>query len=255
MVKLSARLQKIADFIEPGESVADIGTDHGFLPAALWESGKSPRVILSDINAGPLKKAKTNLDRYFPDKKFDLRIGNGIRTLEPAEVDTIVIAGMGGLMIADILGGNLEKSKTYRKLILQPRNAQDKLRRWLLENGFTIRDEALVRERKYLCEIIVAVPSNQQIDSRPKGSRQSTEGQAPHRPVKRFSDLDLEISPILFEKNDPLLIEFIENKIRIEMKVYNEIQAGAKKDKAEKLEKSAKRLELLLDLKKRRELK
>ncbi|HML37517.1 MAG TPA: class I SAM-dependent methyltransferase [Bacillota bacterium] len=234
MLKLSDRLQKIADFIEPGESVADIGTDHGFLPVALWESEKSPRVILSDINAGPLEKAKANIDKHFPGKEFDLRIGSGIRTLKPAEVDVIVIAGMGGLLIADILGDDLEKSKTYPKLILQPRNAQDKLRGWLLENGFTIRDEALVRERKYLCEIIVAMP---------------------YPSVERFSDIDLEISPILFEKKDPLLIEFIENKIRIEMKVYDEIQAGAKKDKAEKLAKSAKRLESLLDLKKRRELK
>ena len=234
MLKLSDRLQKIADFIEPGESVADIGTDHGFLPVALWESGKSPLVILSDINAGPLEKAKENIDKHFPGKEFDLRIGSGIRTLKPAEVDVIVIAGMGGLLIADILGDDLEKSKTYPKLILQPRNAQDKLRGWLLKNGFTIRDEALVRERKYLCEIIVAMP---------------------YPSVERFSDLDLEISPILFEKKDPLLIEFIENKIRIEMKVYDEIQAGAKKDKAEKLAKSAKRLESLLDLKKRRELK
>lgn len=255
MLKLSDRLQKIADFIEPGESVADIGTDHGFLPAALWESGKSPRVILSDVNAGPLEKAKANLERYFPDKEFDLRIGSGLRTLESAEVDTVVIAGMGGLLISDILGDDLEKSKTYRKLILQPRNAQDKLRAWLLENGFVIREEALVRERKYLCEIIVAMPKIWPIDGRSAGSRQIAKEQAPHRLVERFSDLDLEISPILFEKNDPLLIEFIENKIRIEMKVYNEIQAGAKKDKAEKLERSAKRLELLLDLKKRRELK
>ena len=76
MLKLSDRLQKIADFIEPGESVADIGTDHGFLPAALWESGKSPRVILSDVNAGPLEKAKANLERYFPDSGLEVASGH-----------------------------------------------------------------------------------------------------------------------------------------------------------------------------------
>ena len=107
MIKLSDRLQKIADFIEPGESVADIGTDHGFLPIALWEQGKSPHVILSDINSGPLEKARFNINKHFPEKQFDIRIGNGIQTIRPAEVDNIVIAGMGGLLIAEILGDEL----------------------------------------------------------------------------------------------------------------------------------------------------
>jgi len=232
MMKLSDRLQKIADFIEPGESVADIGTDHGFLPIALWECGKSPKVILSDINTGPLEKARANINKYFPEKEFDLRIGSGIQTLEPAEVDAIVIAGMGGLLIASILGDEPVKSKSYRKLILQPRNTPDKLRFWLLKNGFKIEDEALVREGKYLCEIILAVPGNESKEMKP-------------------DDIDLEISPILFAKKDPKLVEFIENKIRIEKKVYEAIQTGATKDKAGKLKKSEERIELLKELRKR----
>ena len=233
MIKLSDRLQKIADFIDQAESVADIGTDHGFLPISLWESGKSPHVILSDINVGPLEKAKDNINKYYPDQKFDIRIGSGIVTLKPAEVDTIVIAGMGGLLIADILGDDLVKTRSYKKLILQPRNAQNKLRAWLLENGFQIVDEALVREGKYLCEIILAVPGNQ----------------CPSGPIGD----DLEISPILFTKKDPLLVEFIENKIRIEKKVYAAIKAGAIQDKAEKLKKSEERIKVLQELRNRSE--
>jgi tRNA (adenine22-N1)-methyltransferase len=235
MIKLSDRLQKIADFIEPGESVADVGTDHGFLPIALWEQGKSPHVILSDINAGPLEKARFNINKYFPEKEFDIRIGSGIQTIRPAEVDDIVIAGMGGLLIAEILGDDLEKSRSYKKLILQPRNAQNKLRAWLLENGFTIRDEVLVRERKYLCEIIQAVPGG------------SETAKALNKKIDP-DDIDLEISPILFVKNDPLLVEFIENKIRIESGVHAAIEAGAVKDKAEKLQKSEDRIKLLYEL-------
>lgn len=232
MIKLSDRLQKIADFIEPGESVADIGTDHGFLPIALWEQGKSPHVVLSDINSGPLEKARFNINKHFPEKEFDIRIGNGIQTIGPAEVDSIVIAGMGGLLIAEILGNDLERSKSYKKLILQPRNAQSKLRAWLLENGFEIRDEVLVRERKYLCEIIVAAPDF---------SRQEKEPSVTIDP----DSIDLEISPILFAKKDPLLVEFIENKIRIESEVHDAIEAGAVKNKAEKLRKSEERIKLL----------
>lgn len=235
MIKLSDRLQKIADFIEPGESVADIGTDHGFLPIALWDQGKSPHVILSDINSGPLEKARFNINKHFPDKEFDIRIGSGIRTIRHAEVDDVVIAGMGGLLIAEILGDDLEKSKSYRKLILQPRNAQNKLRAWMLENGFTISDEVLVRERKYLCEIIVAVPD---------AGREDKE----QRRIIDSDDIDLEISPILFVKKDPLLVEFIENKIRIESGVHAAIEAGAVKNKAEKLQRSEERIKLLYEL-------
>lgn len=232
MLKLSDRLQKIADFIEPGESIADIGTDHGFLPVALWESGKSPHVVLSDINAGPLEKARFNINKYFPEKEFDIRIGSGIQTLKSAEVDVIVIAGMGGLLITEIIGDDLEKSKSYRKLILQPRNGQEKLRLWLIENGFTIADEVLVKEGKYFCEIILAVPGGKSQEIKP-------------------DDIDLEISPILFVKKDPLLVEFIENKIRIEKKVYEAIQNGATKDKIVMLKKSEERIELLMELRRR----
>ncbi|MEL7658906.1 MAG: class I SAM-dependent methyltransferase, partial [Bacillota bacterium] len=169
---------------------------------------------------------------YYPDQEFDIRIGSGIETLKPAETDVIVIAGMGGLLIADILEDDLKKTKSYKKLILQPRNAQDKLRAWLMENGFQIVDEVLVKEGKYICEIILAV----------SGDKSTEIGQL---------DVDFEISPILFAKNDPLLVEFIENKIRIEKKVYAAIKAGAIQDKAEKLEKSEERIKVLQELRKR----
>jgi len=229
MIKLSERLQKIADFIEQGESVADIGTDHGYLPIALRESGKSPFVILSDINAGPLEKARANIERYLPDERFDIRIGSGLETLKPGEVDAVVIAGMGGLLIADILGEDLIKTKTFRKLILQPRTAQNKLRAWLYAHGFAITDEALAREGKYLCEIIAAAPCSDSMKEMP-------------------DEIDLEISPLLFAKNEPLLVEFIENKVRIEMRIYRSIRDNAGKNKEEMLRRSKERIESLLKL-------
>jgi tRNA (adenine22-N1)-methyltransferase len=199
-------------------------------------------VILSDINSGPLEKARLNIEKYFPSKEFDIRIGNGIQTIRPAEVDSIVIAGMGGVLISQILGDDLIKSKSYRKLILQPRNAQNKLRAWLMKNGFEIRDEALVRERKYLCEIILAVP-----DGSGRKAIPGIEIDSGH--------IDLEINPILFAKKDPLLVEFIKNKIRIERGVHAAIEAGALKNKAEKLQKSDERLKMLYELQRRSDLK
>ena len=158
MIKLTDRLQVLADQIRQDETMADIGTDHGFLPIYLWENEISPKVIMADISPGSLQKARVNCYENYPDEKFDLRLGNGIQILENGEVDAVVIAGMGGKLMTEILGENLEKSKSFGKLILQPRNGQAKLRSWLIENGFSIVKESLVRENKYICEVITVVP-------------------------------------------------------------------------------------------------
>ncbi len=226
MIKLSDRLQKIADWIEVGESVADVGTDHGFLPIYLRETGKSPQVILCDINSGPLEKAKENIRKRSIGESFDMRLGSGLEPLSCGEVDVIAIAGMGGALVIEILVNDFEKTKTFSKYIFQPRNGQAKLRKWLLQNGFRIVDEALIREGKYICELIMAIPSNNQIEL----------------PVEEFN---YEFSPILFEKKDPLLVEFIENKIRIERKVFESIEAGANQKKNEMLAQTENRMKQL----------
>lgn len=158
MIKLTDRLQVLADEVKQNETMADIGTDHGFLPIYLWENEISPKVIMADISPGSLDKARANCYELYPEEKFDLRLGNGIQVLENGEVDAVVIAGMGGKLMTQILGEDLEKSKSFGRLILQPRNGQAKLRSWLLENGFSIIKESLVRENKYICEIITVVP-------------------------------------------------------------------------------------------------
>lgn len=108
-MKLSDRLQLIADEINIGETMADIGTDHGFLPLYLLDSGKCPHVIMADISPGSLKKAEENCQLYDKTREYDLRLGNGIDVLADGEVDVVAIAGMGGLLICDILGWNLKK--------------------------------------------------------------------------------------------------------------------------------------------------
>jgi len=231
MVKISERLQKLASYVGKGEKIADIGTDHGFLPIDLWMRGISPHVILSDINSGPLEKAKANIKTHCPDNVFDIRLGSGLETIENGEVDTIIIAGMGGLLIAAILEADLEKTRSFKKYIFQPRNAQDKLRGWLLENGFSIMDEALVREGKDICEIIVAEPSAYKASG-------NTE----------LNNLNLEVSPLLFEKKDPLLNEFIENKIRIEKRIIEDISMAWNEKNNEKLKETEERLDVLKKL-------
>ncbi len=154
---LSDRLQAIADFVLPDESIADIGTDHGFVPIVLLESGRVPFAVLSDINEGPVEKAKSHLAEHsIPESRYALRHGDGLLTVEPFEVSTVIIAGMGGENIIDILAFDIAKTKSFKRLILQPRKRPDLLRKWLYENGFSIIYEKLVKEQEKICEIIVA---------------------------------------------------------------------------------------------------
>ena len=107
MTKLTPRLNLIANEILPGETMADIGTDHGFLPLYLWEQKICPKVIMADISKGSLQKARDNCKTAYPDVDFDLRLGSGIEVLETGEVDVVAIAGMGGLLMTEILGVDL----------------------------------------------------------------------------------------------------------------------------------------------------
>lgn len=158
MTELSIRLQKIADRINEGETMADIGTDHGFLPIYLIENDISPSVIMTDVSRPSLMKGSDNLDMLGADRdRADFRVGDGISVLKSGETDAVVIAGMGGMLIRDIMSVDMDHTCSFRKYILQPRTRQGHLRKWLLENGFTIIHEDLVEEGRFIPEIITAL--------------------------------------------------------------------------------------------------
>ena len=163
MMTLSDRLALIASKIQKGETMADIGTDHGFLPLYLFDSGISPRVIMTDISRASLGKAIQNTCEYYSchddthlPEGICFRTGDGLAVLDDGEVDAVVMAGIGGRLMCDILAADPEKSMSFSKLILQPRKHPGYIRRYLYENGFVITDESLVREGKFICEIITA---------------------------------------------------------------------------------------------------
>lgn len=155
MIKLSERLQKIYDQVRPGESVCDVGTDHGYLPLSLLENGVSSKVIMSDISEGSLLKCRENAEALLPAyAPFDLRQGSGIEVLSSGEVDTVVMAGMGGMLITEILGKDYWHSHSFKRYILQPRKHVGRLRYWLLDNDFTVVHEDLAREGKFIWPIL-----------------------------------------------------------------------------------------------------
>lgn len=154
-VKLNARLSRIASYIKEGESVCDVGTDHGFLPIFLMEHGGHDPVIMSDVSKGSLAKAVSDAKDVLQEEKIpQARLGDGLDVLKPSEVDDIVIAGMGGLQILDILTWDFQKTLTYKKYILQPRRDAALVRKWLEVNKFTITEQCIVPEGSRFSEII-----------------------------------------------------------------------------------------------------
>lgn len=158
-MKISNRLLALYEGVASGESVADVGTDHGYVPILLLQNGISERVVLSDISDGSLSKARENFRSAgisLPAECF--RVGDGLTTIGDGEVDTVIIAGMGGQTIEMILEEDPVKTRSFHKFILQPRNNSGELRCYLYEKGFDILREILVKEGKFVCEIIVAAP-------------------------------------------------------------------------------------------------
>lgn len=150
---LSERLQKIADCVR-AEAVADIGTDHGYIPIYCVQNGSCSRAIACDINAGPLKAAKENISAHGLADRIETRLSDGLEALLPNEADAIVIAGMGGFLIRDILIRGADKIGNNTVLILQPMVAAAELREYLCENGYDIFEEKLAREESKFYNIL-----------------------------------------------------------------------------------------------------
>lgn len=149
-------MKKIADLIPKGSVLADIGTDHAYLPVYCILNGIATRAIAMDINSGPLNTAEENIVKYKLKNKTELRLSNGIEQLKKGEADVIVIAGMGGFLIKDIIdrGKNLLNENTL--LIMQPMIAVSELREYLYNSAFNIENEYLAAEGDKLYNIIVA---------------------------------------------------------------------------------------------------
>jgi len=154
-MELSPRLKKIADLIPVGSTIADVGTDHAYIPIYCFENKIINKAIAMDVNPMPLERARQNLAKYGYIKKSELRLSDGIEKLEKGETDVIVIAGMGGLLIRDIIESGKEKITGSQILLIQPMIAPVELRSYLFENGFDIINEYVVREENKFYNIFV----------------------------------------------------------------------------------------------------
>lgn len=145
-MELSKRLYAVAALVTEGASVADVGTDHGYIPIYLVQEKIAPKVIAMDINKGPLERARIHIKSYGLEDKIETRLSDGTKALEPGEVDVVITAGMGGALVIHILEEGKKVIEQIKYCILQPQSEIDKVRRYLENEQFCIVDEDMVEE-------------------------------------------------------------------------------------------------------------
>ena len=147
---VSLRLKKICNLVDINSIVADIGTDHGIIPIELSKSCISKKIIATDISKNSLEKLEHKLIYNSNIVNIETRVSDGLYCFDEFEVDTIIISGMGGILIKEILEKNLSVAKTANSLILSPNNSLDILRKFLLQNNFVIeKEDDVIENKKY----------------------------------------------------------------------------------------------------------
>lgn len=206
METLSPRLAAIAENIQEGSIVADIGTDHAYLPIYLVSQGICPKAVGGDLNKGPYQSALNSVINNNLQNYIDIRLGNGLKIIKPGELDTIVIAGMGGSSIIDILTEAPDVVESAKRLILQPMIASGQLRLWLAQNSWYINREQLVRDDNRIYEIIVAEQGKERIND----------------------ILSFQLGPRLLEDKPPLLKDHLSRLLAAEQAIYKGILKSTK---------------------------
>ncbi|MEJ8555419.1 tRNA (adenine(22)-N(1))-methyltransferase [Tepidibacter sp. Z1-5] len=203
-MKLTPRLEAVANLVSHNAKIADIGTDHGYIPVYLMKNDKIKGAIAADVNKGPLKNAKKEIISSNLESKIELRLGSGLSVLKIGEVDEVVIAGMGGVLISELIENELEIAKKLDKLILQPMQASSELRKYLHKNGFIIDKEILVKEDFRIYEIMVVKYVGGEISQE--------------------DEIYYEIGKELLKNKDCLILEFIDKKIREYSKIIEKLE-------------------------------
>lgn len=189
----SKRIEFIVSNLEKVTTLADIGTDHGYVPLLALRNDLCEKAIACDINKEPLGKAKLNAILEGIDDKIDFRLGNGFEPLEVNEVEEVVIAGMGGNLIRDILEKDLDKVKSCNYLILVPAQNPEVLREYLYKNDYEIIKEDLCFDEGIYYELFKV---------------RKAEGHA-----TELDSIYYEISPMLLRSKHPVMKEYIDFKI------------------------------------------
>lgn len=183
------RIEKIADMVNKGMIVADIGTDHALLPILLVQQGKSNKVYACDIAKGPLESAKANIEKFNLSTHITTILSDGLEHV-PSDSEVVVIAGMGYLTAKSILENAQDRLSSFHQIITEINRDPQLMREWISSNNYTITDESFVYEKGHGYSIISFNTNHHE----------------------SYSELDIEIGPILKEKKDEEYISFLKQQ-------------------------------------------
>lgn len=226
-IELGHRLKAIASFIPQGSKLGDIGTDHAYLPVYLHQRKILQKSIGVDIHRGPYLSALETVRRYGLEKDIQIYLGNGLLPLRQGEVDTLSIAGMGGVTILEILRSNPSVLEDVQDLILQPQGAEDRVRRELMMAGWQLRGEAMVKEDGRIYTVmafsrregqgLAQIEATMQRMIQSIGIIDQMEGQ------DHLMQVIWQLGPLLLEAKEPLLKEVLQDSLLNLRRVLQEL--------------------------------
>lgn len=197
-MELSKRLLAVAGLVTEGGSVADIGTDHGYVPIYLVRRGIAEKAIALDINKGPLARAKAHIAACGLAEQIEVRLSDGLLEVRPGEVDVVIAAGMGGGLAIRILEEGKAVVSSLKYCVLQPQSEIGRVRRYLDENGFRIVEEEMVEEGGKFYPMMKAVYAE---------------------PGEGYEEYEYQYGKRLLERRHPILREFLLREQRIQEQI------------------------------------
>jgi len=191
-VQLSKRLLAAAGMVTKGNIVADVGCDHAYTSIYLCQAGIAPKVIAMDVNKGPLVGAKAHVEEAGLSENIDIRLSDGLQRLIPGEADTVLLCGMGGLLMIKILSDYPQATASLKELILQPQSEVGEVRAFLHKQGYEITEEHMLKEDGKFYVMMRAVKSD--------------------IPQSYETECDYVYGKLLLEEKNPVLLEYLDRE-------------------------------------------
>lgn len=207
---LETRLAHLAAMVDENTRLADIGTDHAYLPIDLVKSGKIQFAIASDVAEGPLDNAKTDILEAGLSNQIQTRLGSGLETIKPEDkIETVVIAGMGGKLMTDLLEAAKEKDELYPTLILEPNIGEPGVRKWLMEHNYQIIQEEIIDTAGHIYELIKAILTDK---------------------MHQLSDKEILFGPFLLKEKNSVFIKKWTNQLAYQKQLLVNLNKAKNKD-------------------------
>lgn len=207
--KLSMRLETVAKYVPKDARVADIGSDHAYLPCFLVKNYGIPYAIAGEVALGPFQSAEKNVLSEGLFDRISVRMGDGLEVIGTREVDCITIAGMGGALIASILEKGKEKLGCVKRLVLQPNLGAISIRKWFLENGWELIGEQILEEDGKIYEVLIAEQGD------------------PYKPYADNLQMGLLLGPFLIQKKSVVFKKKWQSEINNWQRIIEQLGSAA----------------------------